>query len=60
MANVFRRIDYKISIFFSEKLTKQSTFNSKDRYGLVFVKISYYHKNMPYISCWSEPNFMKI
>ena len=44
--------------YFSQKITKNSTFNSKDRYVLVFVKISYYHKNMPYISCWSEPNFM--
>ena len=34
---------------------KKSTLNFKDRYVLVFVKISYYHKNMPYISCWSEP-----
>ena len=25
---------------------KKSTFNFKDRYVLVFVKISYYHKNM--------------
>ena len=51
--------DCKISIFF-QKFTKHSTFNSKDRYVLVFVKISYYHKNMPYVSCCSEPNIMKI
>ena len=49
MVYVFQRSDYKISIFFFQKFTKQSTFNSKDRYVLVFVKISYYHKNMPYI-----------
>ena len=41
--------DYKISIFFSQKLTKYSTFHSEDRYDPVFVKISYYDKNMPYI-----------
>ena len=37
--------------YFFQKFTKHSTFNSKDRYVLAFVKISYYHKNMPYISC---------
>ena len=36
------------NIFF-QKFTKHSTFISKDGYVLVFVKISYYHKNMPYI-----------
>ena len=43
MVYVFRRSDCKISIFFF-KCTKQSTFNSKDGYVLVFVKISYYQK----------------
>ena len=38
----------KFHLFF-QKITKHSTFNSKDGYVLVFVKISYYHKNMPYI-----------
>ena len=37
--------------YFFSKFTKHSTFNSKDGYVLVFVKISYYHKNMPHISC---------
>ena len=37
--------------YFFQKFTKHSTFNSKDRYVPVFVKISYNHKNMPYISC---------
>ena len=45
MVYVLRRSDCKISIFF-QKFTKHSTFNSKDGYVLVFVKISYYHKNM--------------
>ena len=36
--------------YFFQKFTKHSTLNFKDRYVLVFVKISYYHKNMPYIS----------
>ena len=49
----------KFQYFFS-KFTKLSTVNSKDGYVLVFVKISYYHKNMPLIYCWSEPNIMKI
>ena len=35
--------------YFFQKFTKHSTFNSKDLYVLVFVKISYYHKNMPHI-----------
>ena len=42
--------DHKISKKKISKFTKHSTFNSKDRYVLVFVKISYHHKNMPYIS----------
>ena len=44
MVYVFRRSDCKISIFFFQKFTKHSTFNSKDGYVLVFVKITYYHK----------------
>ena len=48
MVYVFRRSDCKISIFFS-KIYKYSAFNSKDGYVLVVVKISYFHKNMPYI-----------
>ena len=49
MVYVFRRSDCKIEILFFQKFTKHSTLNSKDGYVLVFVKISYYHKNMPYI-----------
>ena len=41
MVYVFWRSDYKISIFF---LKIYKTFNSKDRYVLIFVKISYNHK----------------
>ena len=37
--------------YFFQKFTRHSTFNSKDGYVLVFVKISYYHTNMPYIYC---------
>ena len=40
----------KFQYFFS-KFTKKSTFKFKDIYiyVLIFVKISNYHKNMPYI-----------
>ena len=34
--------------YFFQKFTKHSTFDLKDGYVLVSVKISYYHKNMPY------------
>ena len=47
-------------LYFSQSFTKKSSYNFKDRYIIVCVKISYYHKIMQYISLWSEPNFMKI
>ena len=37
--------------YFFFKNVQNIRFNSKDGYVLVFVKMSYYHKNMPYIYC---------
>ena len=43
-------VNVKFQYFF-QKFTKHSTINSKDGYVLIFVKISNYHKIMPYIYC---------
>ena len=42
--------------YFFLKFTKHAAFNSKDVYVLVFVKISYYHKNMSFICSAQSEN----